>query len=107
MTAFSRQPRLTRRDFLKLALSSGTAVTLLPVLEACNRPQTATPLDPTWTPANTATAAPPTSTVTPTTPAVAPDVLTAGLEDLDIDTFLDESIKRLFLRDPEGITIGG
>jgi hypothetical protein len=29
------------------------------------------------------------------------------LEGLDIDAFLDESARRLFLRDPENLTIGG
>jgi uncharacterized protein (DUF885 family) len=136
-TQFPR--RLSRRDFLKLALSSG-AVTLASLLEACRGVKSSTPTRlPTWTPADspvpngtptktlpptftsmptktityTATTKPtiiltPIPTSTPTwTPTVTPESLTAGLEDLDFDAFLDESVRRLFLRDPEGITIGG
>jgi uncharacterized protein (DUF885 family) len=131
--------RLTRRDFVKLVLSSGL-VTVASFLEACKRVKSVTPTQPpTWTPADTPvpTATPtqtlpptfiptptktiphtatttPTITLTPIpsatptwTPTVTPESLVAGREDLDIDAFLDESARRIFLRDPEGLTIGG
>ena len=48
----------------------------------------------------------PTATAT-LAPTETPVPLTSGLENLDIDAFLDESVKRLFLRDPEMVTING
>lgn len=105
--------RISRRDFLKLALTSGETLLLLPVLDACSRALVATP---TLTPSVTAIMTPtqtqfeppvsPTA-VTTMTPTETPVSLTTGLENLDIDTFLDESVKRLFLRDPEMVTING
>lgn len=105
---------LSRRDFLRLALTAGGTLALSPFIQACNRLTTSTPTStmiPTPTAGLTSTPIP-----TPTTvPTIAPTVtqtatpvdLTAGLEGLDINRFLDESIKRIFLRDPETITIGG
>ena len=94
MGSHSHIARISRRDFLKLALTSSETMLLLPILEACNRVQLATP---TMMPSKTATMV----------PTETPNPLTVGLEGLDIDAFLDESIKRLFLRDPETVTING
>jgi uncharacterized protein (DUF885 family) len=109
---------LTRRNFLKLFLTSGAAVTLAPLLKACDTtptlvptstslPHTPTPTaSPTTSPSATLT---PTGTATPTptaTPTATP-ALTAGLENLDIDAFIEESYKRLLLRDPEKLTVIG
>ncbi len=105
--------RISRGEFLKIALTSSETLLLLPILEACERLEIATP---TITPSQTATMVPtatplkPTSTSTATAtlaPTETPVPLTAGLENLDIDAFLDESVKRLFLRDPEMVTING
>jgi uncharacterized protein (DUF885 family) len=129
----SKQP--SRRDFLKLLLSS-CAAGLAAFLEACRGAKLDTPTEfPIVTPTRASTPAqtpigtpmptwtrtrPPTLTVSPThtpipippntstwTLTVTPEPLAAGLEDLDFDAFLDESAKRLFLRDPENLTIGG
>ncbi len=97
MTYPVRKSHLNRRDFLKLALLSGTSVSLIPVLEACTRVQSVTTTAPTLTPSGTAVAVP---TRTPTTTA------TQKIS-VDIDKFIDESARRLYLRDPEGITING
>ncbi len=105
--------RISRREFLKLALTSSGSLLLLPVLEACERAQIATP---TLTPSQastlvpTATALKPTLTPSATStlaPTETPVPLTTGLENFDIVSFLDESVKRLFLRDPETVTING
>jgi uncharacterized protein (DUF885 family) len=66
--------------------------------------RTPTPL-PTHTPTSSPTPIP-SSTPTPL-PTATPPPLAAGLENLDFNAFLDEAAKRIFLRDPEGITIGG
>lgn len=108
-----KKPGFSRQDFLKLALLSGETLLLLPFLDACNRMQLTTP---TALPSDTAALIPTGVTIAPSvaaspsatmTPTETPVPLTAGLEGLDIDRFLDESIKRLFRRDPEGITING
>lgn len=117
MTASSQKTSISRRDFLRIALTYGATVPFASILEACNRLQSAPPTEPMLTPTKTATLAPaltPTesATLAPTlTPALSPTetpfAVTAGLEGLDIEAFLEESIRRLFLRDPEGITING
>ena len=65
--------RFTRRDFLKLALTSTTAAVLLPALESCRRIQSALPGASTATPANSASLPP------PALPVEMADPLTAGL----------------------------
>lgn len=113
MGSHSQVSHLSRRDFLKLALTTSETLLLLPALEACNRAQLATP---TLAPSETAISAPTTTPIIPpstlsampiTATTETPVPLTAGLEGLDIDGFLDASIKRLFLRDPEAVTING
>lgn len=108
-----QRAQISRRDFLKLALTSGETLLLLPILDACSRALEATP---TMTPSMTTTIAPTQTPFEPTelppavatmTPTEPPVPLTAGLENLDIDPFLGESVKRLFLRDPEMVTING
>ncbi len=106
-----KKPPISRHDFLKLALTSGETLLLLPILEACERARLATP---TVMLPGTSTMAP---TITPFEPTLNPSAtaaltmtetpvpITAGLEGLDIDSFLDESVKHLFLRDPETVTI--
>jgi uncharacterized protein (DUF885 family) len=127
--------RISRRDFLKVILSSGV-VTLASSLEACRGAKTATPtqpptntpvptgtptqtLPPAFTSSPTKTIAPavtatPTITLTPVpsttptwTPTLTPESLSVGLENLDIEAFIGESMQRIFLRDPEVLTIGG
>jgi uncharacterized protein (DUF885 family) len=103
---------LTRRNFLKLLLTSGAAVTLSPLLKACNATPTPMPTSTTlpYTPTSTVTpTVTPTGTATPTATAT-PDPaakLLEGLAGLPIDTFFDESLKRWLLRDPESLTIAG
>ena len=43
MGLHSQISRISRRDFLKLALTSGEMLLILPILEACERAQLATP----------------------------------------------------------------
>lgn len=95
---------LSRRDFLKLALLSGEGLIALPVLQACDRARsTSIPTAAATTTPSISTLAPAVTTVTTETPVP----LTEGLEGLEFDRFLEESAKRLFLRDPEEITYRG
>jgi uncharacterized protein (DUF885 family) len=100
-----------RRDFLKIALTYGEMLLLFPLLESCERVPSAMPtLRPSVTATLSPAVQPPISSATSTSTATSTemaDPLTAGLQDLDIERFLDESIKRLFLRDPETVTING
>jgi uncharacterized protein (DUF885 family) len=113
MGSHSQVSRISRRDFVKLALTSGETLLLWPILASCDHAQLTTP---TLSPSETLTIEPSKTAIVPTltpsstatiTPTEASIPLTAGLENLEIDGFLDESVKRLFLRDPEAITING
>jgi uncharacterized protein (DUF885 family) len=76
-------PRLTRRDFLRLLSAAGGAVALAPLLKACRR-------------------------VAPTTaPAASGEELLTGLDGLGIDDFFAESYRRWLVRDPENLTVLG
>ena len=90
--------KLSRREFLKWLLVSGGALTISPLLNACTTPEAPEP-----------SLALVTSTISPTPePTVTPqDDLLAGLQGLDLESFLDEAYRRWMLRDPEGITING
>jgi len=70
---------LTRRDFLRLLLTSGGAVALSPMLNACSGAGIVG--------------------ATETSPG-----LLDGLEGLDIAAFFEESFRRWFIRDPEILT---
>jgi len=89
---------LSRRDFLKWLLASGGALTLSPLLNACSAADLPSP-----------TSVLATNSISPTlAPSTTPqDDLLAGLQDLDLDSFLDEAYRRWMLRDPEGITLNG
>jgi uncharacterized protein (DUF885 family) len=84
----NQKSKLTRRDFLRLALTAGGTVLLSPFLKACGRLA-------------------PTSFI-PATPTPVPteDVLD-GLESLSIDTFFDQAYHRWLVRDPETLTTLG
>jgi uncharacterized protein (DUF885 family) len=108
---------LTRRGFLKLALSSSAAIILIPLIDSCTPPPTITPIatstvKPAILPPTplkpTATSIMPSPTPLPSTATLDPlSAALDGLEGLPIDTFFDESFKRLMLRDPESLTLNG
>ena len=80
------KPILTRRDFLRLALTTGGAIALSPFLKACRTQATPTP-------------APSLTEI--------PEDLLEGLRGLDIDSFFQESYRRWLVRDPETLTTLG
>ena len=72
-----------RRDFLRLALTTGGVIALSPFLKACRALTTPTPIP---------------------SPTEADDDLLDGLRGLDIDSFFQESYSRWVIRDPESLT---
>jgi hypothetical protein len=80
---------LSRRDFLRLMLTTGGAIAVSPLLKACGTPTTP----------------PPTSA--PTGAAPPASSLLDGLRGLDIDSFFQQAWRRWVIRDPESLTTLG
>jgi uncharacterized protein (DUF885 family) len=86
--------RLTRRDFIRLALLAGGTTALSPLLKACS------PEVPSDTPVTDVPALTPLVTVSTGN-------LLDGLEGLEIDDFFEQAYRRWLVRDPEGLTTLG
>jgi uncharacterized protein (DUF885 family) len=79
---------LSRREFLRLAMTAGGSILFSPLLKAC---RSTIPEE-----------------MAATIPALTPTAdLLAGLEGLNIDAFFEESYRRWLIRDPETLTTLG
>jgi uncharacterized protein (DUF885 family) len=77
---------LSRRDFLRLAIATGSAAVLSPLLDACSR------------------LTPPLPTSAPTPSSTPTAELLSGLQGLNVDAFFQEAYRRWLVRDPETLT---